>query len=109
MGETFVVDGMHCVFQNSLRRFIYNLCDCLKKDRPYSTTNYYRVRQLYTIANFSREFSRLAWNFDNFDMWKATEFRMSLIYGGDEVLASKEGASSFIMSSPLLSECFLLQ
>ena len=110
MVSTFTIDGMHTVYLGVARRFLHFIKT--SKNRRVTLTG--KARTLVTetqmkrigehfsseSTKFPREFSRPARNFEHFDQWKATEFRMFVLYGGDMALGgSGTGIPSVLVTA----------
>ena len=117
MVSTFTVDGMHTIYIGVLRRFLdflqHSKKDDLdgdvedarkqkkkdgKKDGKKSSgrnlitdSQFKKIGDLFGSSKIPREFSRQPKNFEHIDLWKATELRTFLLYGGDIAIACPGG------------------
>ena len=85
----FTLDGMHTVYLGCLKR----LLSFFKGSKTSNRTNkyiseraFYTMGKLYSSFKFPWEFTRRPRDFSHIANWKATEYRMFLLYGFDVVV-----------------------
>lgn len=90
MIQSFAVDPMHCIYQNSVRDFVFSVLSTFcKQNRNMSWASTSTcLGERWKNVSLPKEFNRSTRSFIHHDTWKATEFRTFLLYGGDELIAS---------------------
>ncbi len=83
MVKDFVVDPMHAVFQNTIRRFFSYLRKGKRSRASISEQFFLKIGENWKKNKLPAEFTREAMDFEQFDTWKATQLRAFLPYGGD--------------------------
>lgn len=97
MIDGFAIDTMHCLYQNVVRRFLKFLkggkiarmpvtssdAEATIKGNYITGPEWYKIGDAFAKLKLPSEFHRSPRSFRFFDKWKATEFRMFLLYGGD--------------------------
>lgn len=100
----FVVDSMHAIYQNLLRRTI-NYWSTKKLHPPgyknsISGAAFQCAGNVWAELKFPKEFTRQPRSFEYFPKYKASELRMLLLYGGERIFRphiTKDGFQAFIM------------
>lgn len=85
---SFVIDSMHCVYLGTMRRMMSSWISgkAYKARLPFATLNFLSLSIKRISPYMPSEFCRRPRGLDEIKYWKATEYRMFLLYVGVVVL-----------------------